>query len=58
MDKLFILLFILGLPGTGFILAAKTTGENKGLAFLFLKVPSLFFLLIGLIKIFKFYNLI
>jgi len=58
MDKLFILLFISGLPAAVFMLAAKMTGNNKGLAFWFLKVPSLFFLLIGLIKIFKFYNLI
>ena len=53
-----ILLLIFGLPAAIFMLAAKMNGDNKELGLWFIKVPSLFFLLIGLIKILKFYNLI
>ena len=58
MEKLAILASIFAVPATSFMLAAKITGNNKLIGWLFLKLPSLISLVIVILMALVYFGLV
>jgi hypothetical protein len=58
MEKLSILAAIFALPAISFMLIAKITGQNKWLAWIFIKLPSLISLIALIIMAMSYFGII